>query len=206
MLNAITETTNESATGRGNGTVVGIRTCFPCIIMLLIAGCGVLKAQYPVYPNERDDEPSDLVAVTAGEFSLQLPPDWEPAAYTGESADIQAAFVKPDSSLELRVYSMKQITGIPAVKIEDARLIMKDSLPGSVPTQISGPYAIEDSVMAPIFEEFLVTVVEEGREKQLGAYIGFNLARGTSYGVSMVGEQDEVAQSEPAFRAILGAF
>lgn len=176
-------------------------------LVLVLTGCGVMKAHYPVYPYERDDEPTNLVEMTSGEFAMELPPGWEPAAYLGERADIQAAFVKPGTSLEIRVYSMKQITGVPAVKIKDARIIMRNSLPGSVPSRISGPYAISDSAFAPIFEYFLVRVVDKGREKNLGAYTGFNLARTVmSYGVSMVGDQREIEAAEPEFRAILASF
>lgn len=176
-------------------------------MFLILAGCGgIMKAQYPVYPYERDDEPAELVEVTSGEFTMKLPPGWEPAPYLGESEEIQAAFVKPGTSLEVKVYGMKQITGLRAVRIEDAQTIMRNSLPGSVPSRIAGPYAISDSVFAPIFEYYRVRVVEKGQEEHLGAYTGFNLARTVSYGVSMVGDQEEIEAAEPAFRAMLAAF
>lgn len=179
------------------------------VLAFSVAACAVVEATKPVFSGSREDEPN-LVKTTYEDFSMQLPPGWEPATFGGESSDVKAVFVKPGTSLQLRVIKLKQVgTGLAAVGIEKAREMVRDALPGNKPYSWEGPYALKNSVFAPIFEGYSLTVLEQGREKDLYAYTGYNLAHGLlgeSYGIAMYGDTEDMEDAQPAFRAIIDAF
>ena len=184
-----------------------IKSIIVLVMMVMLVGCGVFNAPHPVYPDSGETEPKNLSDVTAGDFTMKFPPGWEAAPFQGESEDVRAIYIKTGTSLQVKVVAMKAITGVRAVPLKAARAIMSNQLPGTIPDTIAGPYALSNSIAAPYYEKLGFTIINKGRETQMGAYTGWNLARNyASHGVLMVGAREEIDKEEATFRAIIRTF
>lgn len=169
---------------------------------LLFCGCSAFGPLAPEYPGltEKGPAPSDMTKVE-GSY-MALPPGWSTQPTDESVADaVKVSFVKDGTTIH-----GKLLCHTPLMSRKQSGVIMRDAAQESSGNArvVRGPYALGDSVMAPVIERLEGTVTAKGSEREMGFWIAYNIEDlGCHYGLFVAGTPEDIAQIEPEIVAIV---
>lgn len=172
------------------------------LFTVAVVGCGAMGPRAPLYPGGPSAEPTDMRPIEQNGFEMALPAGWEtqPVASNLEEV-VKVAFRKSNTSVhgQLQCHS-------PFLTVQDAGITMEEavlSVSGNA-RLTRGPYALSDSLMAPVVAGYEGTVTSKGREKDFSFWIAYNIGdMNCQYGVFMFGLRGDMSSIEPEFVAIV---